>query len=231
MSSENTDLRAILESALDSLGLDVGHDAIGLMLEFWDLVLAANVKINVVSRRTSREEGLVLHVADSLTALKLDLPVDGLKVLDFGSGGGFPGMPLKIARPDWHMTLGESTGKKADFLGRAGDALGLKRLEIFPYYIGGVGYNYRGRVQLPMDFDLVTARAVDTALEVIRNSKPFIREGGLFVAYKGPGYRDEIKRTLNSIVDEGMVLERVEEFDLPLEGEPERALLVFRKQA
>ena len=109
------------------------------------------------------------------------------RVLDLGSGGGIPGIPLQIARPDCRFCLVESNGRKASFLRRAAAALGLDcevqavRSEELAFARG-----YRGT------FDHVTAKAVSSLRVLIELAMPFLRKGGTLVAYKGPSVAGEI---------------------------------------
>jgi 16S rRNA (guanine527-N7)-methyltransferase len=224
----DNDLADGLCLALEQLELVVGEDAVELLLKHWKLVLLENKIQNLVSRKTSEREGLVLHVADSLTALKLNVFKGELSVLDFGSGGGFPGLPLKIARPTLKMTLAEARGKKAEFLSKASRELGFSDVSVYP---NNIIEGCKDSVKLGGPFDVVAVRAVDTIDKVARRVVPLIKEGGYLVAYKGAFYKNEMLKTFNSIVKQGLSLEMVITFSLPCEGNPKRSLLLFRKTA
>jgi 16S rRNA (guanine527-N7)-methyltransferase len=222
-------LEARLSRALQVLGIALGDGApLGLLVKHWMLVFQANVKINLVSRKSDFIDGVVLHVADSLAALKLGLPeTSGTRVLDFGSGAGFPGIPLKIAVPGWEMCLAESRSAKACFLSEAIGVLGLDGVNVFPHNIGPGGKSPAGG---PGEFDIAVARAVDSVKGIVRRVSPLLVSGGMLVVYKGPGYREEMVESYNSVVREGMELARAVEFSLPLEGSTGRALLLFSKK-
>jgi 16S rRNA (guanine527-N7)-methyltransferase len=219
------DHEAILSEALSCLGICVPGNVAAGLVRYWGLVMEANGGLNLVSRRCGRSEGLILHVADSLAALKLGFPEEGLDVLDLGSGGGFPGIPLKLARPGWRLCLAEATLKKARFLERAAEDLGIGGLEVLARYVPHGGMFHGAR---PGRFDLAVTRAVSTALDVARRVAPLLKAGGGLVAYKGPSWKEEIKSTWNDIGREGLSLEKVLEFSLPCTGAPARALLLFR---
>ena len=114
---------------------------------------------------------------------------DKIGVLDIGSGGGFPAIPLAIMKPDWHFTLCESTGKKANFLECVTKELGLKNTKVI-----------NGRVEaiheLPLQktkFDIVTARAVAKLDILIKDAMPVLKKGGYLVAYKAKDIDEELK--------------------------------------
>lgn len=139
------------------------------------------------------------HFLDSLSLLQvLDLR-DGARVLDVGSGGGFPGLPVKICRPGIYLGLLEPRERKIFFLKSLTAALGLERVTFF----------HRRAQEACQDpglregFDLVLARAVANMRELIGICFPFVRKGGLFVAYKGSRVEDEMKQTYQRIEEVG----------------------------
>src|SRR4051812_30510161 len=99
-----------------------------LLSRYLDLLLAANQTMNL-TRITDRAQAELLHIADALTLLK-HLPPKAFSLADIGSGGGVPGIPLAIARPDARVLLIESTRKKAAFLRQAAADLGLTNVEV-----------------------------------------------------------------------------------------------------
>src|SRR2546421_5363726 len=99
---------------LHRLGLELSQQQLGQFLRYREELLDWNTRINLTAI-TDPEEVLIKHFLDSLSLLMVyDRPEASL--LDIGTGAGFPGLPLKIARPDWHVTLLEATGKKVTFL-------------------------------------------------------------------------------------------------------------------
>jgi 16S rRNA (guanine527-N7)-methyltransferase len=125
-----------------------------------------------------------LHVIDSLTALPSLRQLDADGLLDLGSGGGFPGIPLAAALPSWRGLLVESTGKKAAFLDIAVRAIGLhERVEVAPVRAEALALDRRHRGRWPV----VTARAVGSLAELVELAFPLLSVGGALVAWKrGP---------------------------------------------
>lgn len=163
-----------------------------LFQTYTQILLRENAKHNLTAI-TAPEEIQQKHFADSLALLD-DSPCPvppGASLLDVGSGGGFPGVPLKIARPDISLTLLEATGKKADFLALLLDELGLE------------GHVLNARAEQAAHepiyrehFDVVTARAVAALPMLCELCLPFVKPGGVFVAYKGP--REKAEEELQS---------------------------------
>lgn len=118
-------IRPLLEPILaEDFGL-TPHQ-LDLIAAHWDLLLRWNHKVNLTSI-TDDERAAWLHYRDSLMGLR---HLTCGPVVDFGSGGGFPGLVLAIARPDWHFTLVEPRNKRASFLQRAEAALGLTNVRV-----------------------------------------------------------------------------------------------------
>lgn len=122
--------------------------------------------------------GVDVHVADSLTGLAVpELRAAGA-IADLGAGGGFPGLALAVALPAATVTLVESVGKKADFLRRAADAVGLANVSVATAraerWVAGIGAH-----------DVVTARALAPLNVLAEYAAPLLREGGRLVAWKG----------------------------------------------
>ncbi|MEO6436616.1 MAG: RsmG family class I SAM-dependent methyltransferase, partial [Tepidisphaeraceae bacterium] len=108
--------------------VELSDDQGAALSRFLDLLLEGNARMNL-TRITDRDAAEVQHVGDALTLLPF-LPAGAIRVVDVGSGGGVPGIPLAIARPDATILLIESTKKKALFLKQTIEALGLKNASV-----------------------------------------------------------------------------------------------------
>ncbi len=144
---------------------------------FYSLLLAYNAKFNLTALT---EEGEVFHkhFLDSLAGE--GFLQAGARCAEVGSGAGFPSIPLKIVREDLSLTLIESTGKKCDFLRAAVRELGLKDVEVVNARAEELGRTEKYREQ----FDVCFARAVAQMNTLAEYCMPFVRVGGLFLAYK-----------------------------------------------
>jgi 16S rRNA (guanine527-N7)-methyltransferase len=158
------------------------HDRLSRYL---DLLLAANATMNL-TRITDRAAAEVQHVGDSLTVLPF-LPKGPHALADVGTGGGVPGIPLAIARPDARVVLIEATKKKAAFLRRAVAELGLANVEVREQRAEDVGHS-----DLREAMDVAVARAVATLPWLIEWCLPLVHKGGRVLAMKGPRVAEEL---------------------------------------
>jgi 16S rRNA (guanine527-N7)-methyltransferase len=147
--------------------------------------LVATSPHNLVSRR-AREELRTRHVPECV-ALARALPAGPQRLLDLGSGGGFPGVVVAIVRPELEVHLLDSTVKKASFLRATAEELDL-RLEV---HVGRA--EELARPPLVGSFDVVTARAVAPLARLVPWAVPYLRIGGLLYAVKGERWREELE--------------------------------------
>jgi 16S rRNA (guanine527-N7)-methyltransferase len=168
-------------------GLTLNHVQTGQLGIYLDLLLSANQRMNL-TRITERADAEVLHVGDALTLLP-HLPPEVRRLADVGSGGGVPGVVLAIARPEIHVTLIESTRKKADFLRATAAELKLANLAVEPRRAEEVA-----RTSQRESFDVVVARAVALLPILVEWLLPLAKVGGFALAMKGPKSVDELKQ-------------------------------------
>ncbi|GCE13056.1 16S rRNA (guanine(527)-N(7))-methyltransferase RsmG [Tengunoibacter tsumagoiensis] len=128
---------------------------------------------------TDPEEVLQKHFLDSLSLLPA-LPDAELTLIDIGTGAGFPGLPLKIARPHWQVTLLEATGKKTKFLSHVIEKLHLSEITV----IHGRAEEYAHKEAYRGKYDIVTARAVSALATLLESGAPFCRIGGRLILPK-----------------------------------------------
>lgn len=135
---------------------------------------------------TEDRDIIIKHFLDSLLYLRA-LPKNHLKIADFGTGAGFPGIPLKIIRPEIEMALVESKKKKAIFLRHIIRTLGLEGVHVVEQRAEALEESYRG------SFDVIVSRATFRILEFLRIACPYIKEEGSLVLSRGPGFKEELK--------------------------------------
>jgi 16S rRNA (guanine527-N7)-methyltransferase len=165
--------------------IELTSDQHAQLSRYLDLLLEANAKMNL-TRITDRAAAEVQHVGDSLTVLPF-LPAGEIRIADVGSGGGVPGIPLAIARPDATILLIESTKKKAAFLKQTIESLDLRNASVSEWRAEEVG-----RSNNRENFDIVLARAVATMEWLAEWCLPLVRTGGKFLAMKGPKVAEEL---------------------------------------
>ena len=139
-----------------------------------------------LTRITDRSAAEIQHVADALTLLPF-IPIEPLALADVGSGGGVPGIPLAIARPDLRITLIESTKKKAVLLSGLVASLNLQNVSVLDQRAEQIA-----RGPLRESFDIVVARAVGQLAWLAEWCLPLVKKGGTFLAMKGEKVHDEI---------------------------------------
>jgi 16S rRNA (guanine527-N7)-methyltransferase len=156
-----------------------------LLERYVDLLLDANRRMNL-TRIATRQEAMAKHIADAMTLLPF-LPPGPHRIADVGSGGGVPGIPIAIARPDAAVVLIESTKKKAAFLRDAVRELGVSNVTVDGRRAEDVGRSERRE-----SFDVVVARAVATMDWLAEWCLPLVRTAGNMLAMKGPKVIDEL---------------------------------------
>lgn len=188
-------LAGLVREGLASRGCELGAGACERLAGFLELLLRANGEVNLVSRREAAPEKLVeRHLADALEALPLVPPPTSrpARLLDVGSGGGFPAIPLLLVRPDLEGVLVEATGKKARFLEGAIQALGLTARVVNARFPDPALELMKNAAPC----DLLTSRAVAGAGEIARKARPALRAGAVALFWTSEPLLPELRRAL-----------------------------------
>lgn len=206
----------------EALGLDLAAH-LEAFSRLYDLLLEGNRRASLTALQ-GEEEIVLKHFLDSLTLLRLPLWEGPLRVLDLGTGPGFPGLPLKIVRPELEMVLLDATKKKVAFVEEAIAALGLKGARAL-----------WGRAELLAHapehreaYGRVVARAVAPLCVLAELGLPFLALEGVMVAQKGPRVGEELSGLQGALEALGGTLLGVETFSLPL-TEERRSLVLLGK--
>ncbi|NQV33466.1 MAG: 16S rRNA (guanine(527)-N(7))-methyltransferase RsmG [Phycisphaeraceae bacterium] len=162
--------------------------------QFAEFLRGENQKYNL-TRITDEADIYTRHFADSLEGLGLMTMEGPARLLDLGSGPGFPGLALAIARAQWQITSVEATGKKAAFQQQVVDLLGLTNVRILPVRAETLAHTPGHRNQ----YDIVTARAVSHLQVLAELALPFVKPGGHLIAYKGPDVDAELAQSQNAL--------------------------------
>ncbi len=174
---------------LSRLGVELEDAQLDQCAHFLSLLLEANRRFNLTAIRDPAE-AWPRHIVDSLTALfALQSLESGDRLIDVGAGGGLPGIPLAIARPDLQVTLLEATGKKARFLESCVEALGLTHVSVVNDRAETIGQRSEHRQR----YDVAVCRAIGPMNVLLELTMPLIRVGGMLVAMKGPKAEEELR--------------------------------------
>jgi 16S rRNA (guanine527-N7)-methyltransferase len=172
-----------LAAGVAALGVDVDAAAQAKLLAYLALLEKWNRTHNLTAIREPTRM-VTHHLLDALAVLPYLPDAKELRVLDIGSGGGVPGMPLAIARPRWRVTLLDSNRKKVAFLRQAGAELSLQNVEV----VARRAQDYVPQTQ----FDVVISRAFADLAAFATVALPLVRPGGSIVAMKGTYPREEL---------------------------------------
>lgn len=190
--------------------------------KYFELLAEWNEKMNLTA--ITDESGVALkHFADSLSLLNFVDILQNSTLADVGTGAGFPGVVLKIARPDIKLTLIDSLNKRLVFLGEVCAQLGIEAELIHSRAEDGARDE-----KLRESFDFAVSRAVARMNVLSEYCLPYVKVGGAFCAMKGAQTNEEFKESLNAINTLGGKLEKKYFFELPENG-GERAIAVVRK--
>jgi 16S rRNA (guanine527-N7)-methyltransferase len=185
---------ATLQAGLANLRLDLAPEQHEMLDRYVRLLLAWTAAINLTAIREP-EAVARDHLIDSLAAVPLLRESPEISILDLGSGGGLPGIPLAVALPRARVRLVESVGKKARFLATAVAALGIDgRVEVAAERAEDLAVRGREREM----FDVVTVRAVAALAELIELAFPLLRVGGRLVAWKRQPFAAELAAGSNA---------------------------------
>lgn len=183
---------------------------------FIDYLLEVNAHTNLTTI-TDIDEIKIKHIEDSLSVL--DLIKENDKVLDIGSGAGFPGIPLAIEK-EIDLTLIDSVNKKVNFMNQAIEKINLKNARAIHARAEDFAKDNREK------YDVVVSRAVANMTTLSELCLPFVKVGGIFIALKGPKADEELEEAKNAIKILGGKVIDIERFDL---SGNERANIVVKK--
>ncbi len=219
--------QGILQRVLEEYGLveqlHLGESQIRKMKQFADLMLDWNTRMNLTGIIDS-EDVADKHFADSLLLLKYLPFMQNAKVIDVGTGAGFPALPCMIARQDLQFTLLDGLQKRITFLNAVCDEVGLNAEGLH-----GRAEEVAKKTEYREQYDVATARAVAHLRELSEYCLPFVKVGGVFAAMKGRDMQEELAESKSAIAKLGGKVEKV--IDYQLNDGSERTLVIVRKVA
>lgn len=215
----------LLADGAAELGIVLDDTQLGRFSSYLSELQSWNQRFNLTSI-TDEREIVVKHFLDSIAPLSVfDLPV-GCSVVDIGAGAGFPGLPLKIVRPDIELVLVESSHKKAQFLEHVSSLLGLEGVRVAAERAEDFGRDPKNRE----NFCLVVSRAVADIVILIEYALPLLRVGGHLISYKAKSAIDEAREAENALKILGGRIEEVAKVVVPFLN-AERYLVSITKVA
>ena len=162
--------------------------------KFYEMVIDWNTKINLTAI-TDEKEFAIKHVMDSLSLWDEEKFSDVKKILDVGTGAGFPAIPIKIFKPNVEIFLMDSLNKRVEFLKKVIAELNLENVTC----IHGRAEDFARKKNFRESFDLVTVRAVARLNIISEYCLPFVKIGGTFAALKGKQFQDEVAEAANAV--------------------------------
>jgi 16S rRNA (guanine527-N7)-methyltransferase len=199
----------LLKESLNILGIECSEDKIDRFNDYYDLLIKWNENINLTAI-TEYEDVVIKHFIDSILICTFT-DIGGCKIIDVGTGAGFPGIPLKILYPECEMFLLDSLNKRVKFLEETVKALDLNKISC----IHGRAEDLARKKEYRGAFDISVSRAVANLSTLSEYCIPFLKTGGLFISYKSDKSDEEVRLAENAIKLLGAKLLNVEECSLP----------------
>ena len=211
---------------LQQLGINIDEKQKILFSSFSNLFIEYNSKVNLISKNDINFL-FQKHIYDSLAFnlfYKKYIDEKFIKVMDIGTGGGFPAIPISLLYENIEVTALDSINKKINFIKAAADKLNIRninplcsRAEELP-------------VSMKNSFDVIVSRAMADLRIIIEYAIPYLKTGGFFVAYKSQKAEEEICNAKNALLKlNSVIIDRLE-YSLPIEEENKRVLLVIKKE-
>ena len=210
-----------LRKKLENININIKENQIKDFYNYMNLLLEWNEKINLTAI-TDPNEIILKHFVDSLTINKY-LESD-IKIIDVGTGAGFPGIPLSIVNNNIDMVLLDSLNKRITFLNDVIEKLELKNTHTIHSRVEDFGQNKLQREK----YDIATSRAVAPLNILLEYLLPLVKIGGKCICMKGSSAEEEIKNAKNAINILGGKIEKIEEIELP-ESDIKRTIIIINK--
>ena len=216
-------MECMLKDRLEALDIVLDQEQIDQFDKYYEILVEWNKVMNLTGI-TEYQEVVEKHFLDSLSIVKVMDMDQAERVIDIGTGAGFPGIPLKIAFPKLDIVLLDSLNKRIRFLDHVIEELGLEGIRT----IHGRAEDYARDGKYRERFDLCVSRAVANLSSLSEYCLPYVKVGGRFVSYKSGDIEEEVNDASKAIALLGGKKERIEKFQLP-DTDIQRSFVVIGK--
>ena len=210
-----------LTTELEKLSVTLSEQQLEQFEIYYDMLVEKNKVMNLTAI-TEFEEVLEKHFLDSVSLIRAVDLQQPLKVMDLGTGAGFPGIPLKIVFPNLKITLADSLNKRVLFLQEVIQSLGLTNIEA----VHGRAEDLAREKSQRQQYDLCVSRAVANLSTLSEYCLPFVKIGGKFVSYKSGDCNEEVTNSKSAVFLLGGKITDAVKFDL---GEAKRTFVILDK--
>ncbi len=212
-----------LQSKAEQLGIRLSEKQLEQFQCYYERLIEKNKVMNLTAI-TEYEEVVDKHFIDSILLGSVKELSGKKRVIDVGTGAGFPGIPLKIVYPELEITLLDSLNKRVKFLNEVIEELGLTGIQAVHSRAEDLAQDAAHRQQ----YDICVSRAVANLATLSEYCIPFVKQGGYFISYKSTQIEEELKQAKKAVQVLGGTLEQVETVQIP-ETTIERQFVMIRK--
>lgn len=218
---ESNEFTKNMVAKASNINVQLSESNISQFKEYMDILLDWNEKMNLTAI-TEKKEIVDKHFIDSLTINKCIKDND--KIIDIGTGAGFPGIPLKIVKSETEILLLDSLNKRINFLNEVINKLNLKKINTIHGRAEEIARNNVYRES----YDVAVSRAVASLPTLLELMVPFVKVNGMCICMKGSNIEDELTLSKKAMEELGVVVEKIEQFELP-DTDIKRNIIIMKK--